>query len=123
MPDETLRISKSYWWLYLISVMSGIAVWLTISFFTGEREAWDSRYYFTYGLPLMVLLAGVLGFVVPNRPWRWAVTVMASQALVAILQNPTANLLPLGLLVFVVLSIPLLISAYLGGVLRRRLGR
>lgn len=101
--------------------MTGIAVWLTISFITGEREAWDSRYYFIYGLPLMALLAGVLGFVVPIRTWRCAVTIMASQALVAILQNPTANLLPPGLLVFAVLSIPLLISAYLGGALRQRL--
>jgi hypothetical protein len=119
MLGETLR-SKHYWWLYLISAATGIGVWVAISFFTGQREAWDSHYYFTYGLPLMTLLAGVFGFMAPSRPWRWPLVVMAAQALVLVFQNPTANLLPLGLILFAALSAPLVIAAYVGSAVRKR---
>lgn len=106
---------------YLISGVSGIAVWLVTSWLSNEPEAWDSKYYFFYGLPLMMLVAGLLGFAAPARPWRWGLVMLGAQAAIAIIQNPTANLLPLGLVIFAVLSIPCLATATAGSFLRRKM--
>lgn len=79
--------------------------------------------YFTVGLPFMGLLAGLLAFVVPERPWRWAFWPFTGQAAVAFMQNPSANLMlmPVGLISFAFFGAFCLIPAYLGAWLRRRL--
>ena len=108
---------------YLISGVLGIAVWLMTSWLTNEPEAWDSRHYFVYGLPLMMLVAGLLGFAAPARPWRWGLIMLGGQGVVAVIQHPTANLLPLGLVMFALLSIPCLATAAVGSFLRRKVDR
>lgn len=113
--------NKSIWLAFLFSAIVGAGVWVGTSLLTGQREAWDSAYYFLYGLPLTALATGMLGFIAPIRAWRWGVVAMASQALIAMLQNPMANLLPLGLIVFAILSLPCILTANLGALLRRKI--
>jgi hypothetical protein len=55
----------------------------------------------------------------PSRPWRWVLAAMFTQAAILFLSDPSANLLPLGLIAFAVLSLPLMIPAAIGA----RLGR
>lgn len=114
---------KLAWVPLVISAVIGAGIWLVISLLTGKQEAWDSSYYFLYGLPLMAVVTGALGFVCPVRPWRWGGMIMVSQALIAILQNPMANLLPLGLVVFAVLSLPLILTAHIGAFIRNKVIR
>lgn len=116
MQNKQWSISLSY----VISIAVGAGIWIGISNLAGKVEAWDSPYYFQYGLPFLVITTGVLGFIAPARPWRWGILVMVSQAAVAFIQNPTANLLPLGLVVFGILSIPCVISAYIGAYISSR---
>lgn len=114
-------MSKKYSWvLFGISAIVGISIWLIISLVTGKQETWDSSYYFLYGVPLMMLMAGILGFISPIRPWRWGVTIVFSQALILILQKPMANLLPLGLVLFGMLSLPVILAAYVGAFIRNK---
>jgi hypothetical protein len=115
--------NKNVWVAFLFSAILGAGVWVSISLLTGQREAWDSAYYFLYGLPLTALVTGLLGFIAPIRAWRWGVVAMTSQALIAVLQNPMANLLPLGLIVFAILSLPCILTAYLGAFIRRKITR
>ena len=103
------------------AITLGAVSWLVVAHVTGRREAWDSELYFTVVLPSLGLLAGLLAFVVPERPWRWAFWPFAGQAAVAFMQNPTANLMPVGLIVFAFFGAFCLIPAYLGAWLRRRL--
>lgn len=115
-------VDKIYSWpMYAISAISGVSIWISISFITGTDEAWDSFFYYRYGLPLMFFITGVLGFLVPIRVWRWGVTIMASQAIFLMIQKLDANLLPLGLVLFAVLSIPCIATAYFGAFIKGKI--
>jgi hypothetical protein len=105
---------------YNIAVACGVALWVSISRISGLPEAWDSGLYYVYGIPITMVVSFALGYSCSRNPWRWPLTIMVSQALVAIIQNPMANLLPLGLIAFGVLAVPGLLSAYLGAFLRNK---
>ncbi|HEY9442514.1 MAG TPA: hypothetical protein VIQ25_04735 [Gemmatimonadales bacterium] len=108
-------------WAYAIGAVGGAVGWVTISQLTNRREAWDSELYFTWFLPSIALIVAALAFFAPERAWRWAFVPFGAQAAVAFVQNPTANLLPLGLLVFAFYGALCLVPAWAGSRLRRRL--
>ena len=95
---------------------------VVVSTASGRREAWDSDLYFSLALPAIGLAVALLGFLIPQRPWRWAFVPFGGQAVVAFLQNPTGSLLPLGLVVFAVFGVACLI-AYVGATLATAMGR
>jgi hypothetical protein len=70
-----------------------------------------------------VVVACIVAFIVPEKPWRWAMIPFAAQALVAILQNPTANLMPLGLIMFAIFGGLCAIPAALAAMVGRRFAR
>ncbi|GEM_PF-264742 len=106
---------------YAVAAGLGAVGWIAISQLTHRREAWDSELYFSFFLPLAALVIAGLAFFAPERSWRWAFTPFGAQAVVATIQNPGANLLPLGLLLFAFYGALCLIPAKLGVALRRRL--
>ena len=107
------------WAVYALSAFSGVAVWVGLMLLSGTREGWDSPLYFPVGMPLVVLVAAISGFLVPIRAWRWGLLPMGAQAAVATASNPTANLLPLGLALFSVLAVPCILGAYLGVLVKK----
>lgn len=113
-PRYTASMERETKTACVITVLTGAAIWLVIEKLGHRREAWDCALYFKAGIPLAVLAAAVAGAIQPARPWRWGLLVLFSQAGVAFIQNPTGNLMPLGLIVFAVLSIPAIMTAYLG---------
>ena len=108
-------------WAYAIGAVAGAVGWVTIGQLTHRREAWDSELYFTWFLPSVSLVVAALAFFAPERAWRLALVPFGAQAAVAFVQNPTANLLPLGLLVFAFYGGLCLIPVWAGAGLRRRL--
>jgi hypothetical protein len=108
-------------WLYLVALIGGAAVWILISAATGRREAWDSDLYFTLGMPAVCLLSLVLGLVEPSRPWRWGVLPLAGQFAWLLLANGPGSLWVLGVIMFGVLSIPSIFTAWIGAALSRRI--
>lgn len=74
--------------------------------------------FYTTVLPIVAAVATVVSFFIPEKPWRWAMIPFAAQALVAFVQNPTANLMPLGLIVFAIFgglcALPALAGAFIG---------
>ncbi len=113
-------MKKDVWW-YTVAVLSGVAVWVLVTSLSGRREAWDSELYFTIGIPALCLVAGILGYVEPHRPWRWGVVPLLGQFVWMLASQGPGNLLPLGVIVFGIFSIPSVITAKLGA-LARRLG-
>jgi hypothetical protein len=105
--------------LYVVSVFAGAAVWIAVSKIAGRQEAWDSGEYFFVGMPTLCALAGVLGYVEPKRIWRWAALPMAGQAVWLLLSQGFGNLMPLGIIVFVFLALPLLLFARIGAAFAR----
>jgi hypothetical protein len=108
---------------YVVAGLVGAATWLVVSTASGRREAWDSDLYFSLALPAIGLAVALLGFLIPQRPWRWAFVPFGGQAVVAFLQNPTGSLLPLGLVVFGFFGVACLIPAYVGAKLATAMGR
>jgi hypothetical protein len=106
---------------YALAAIAGAAGWVLVSDLGGRREAWDSPLYFAWFLPSLCLVVAGISFFAPERPWRWASTPFAAQAVVVFVQNPTANLMPLGLIMFAIFAGVVMVPASIAAAVRRRL--
>lgn len=107
----------------MYSVTAGVAilVWVVPWVVLGGVEAWDHRSYFIISLPLMMVVAGWVGYLAESRPLRWPLVMLLVQAITAlILSGGPGNLFPLGVIVFAVLSVPIAIAASVGAWLSAR---
>jgi hypothetical protein len=91
---------------YGIAAAAGLILWFATSMLGGRREPWDSPVYWTVSYPVAIALAGALGYVFPEKPWRWALVIMFMQMVVMIVGGSGFGLLPLGLILLSVLSLP-----------------
>lgn len=107
-------------WATLTTAGAGAIAWIAVSMLGGRREAWDSPLYFTYAMPVLAIVIAAVAFFVPARFWRWAMFPFWAQAFVAFFQNPTANLLPLGLIMFSILGAVFLVPAAIAALAGRR---
>ena len=107
-------------WLYALGVGVGVAVWLAASHATGRREAWDSDVYYSFGMPVVCAVSLMCGAAEPRRSWRWGVAPLVGQFGTMLVTQGVGNLLPLGLIVFALLSIPSVLTARLGAYVRKR---
>ena len=105
--------------IYLIAGLLGAAIWQTTAIVSGRREAWDSTLYWTLAYPACLVIVGVLGYIAPARPWRWALVLMLAQAVTLAVFASSFGLLPLGMILFGVLAIPPAIVASMGAALRK----
>ena len=110
-------------WLYLVAPVCGAAIWIVIALASGRKEAWDSGLYFSVGIPAVCLVSAVFGFLEPRRSWRWGVLPMIGQLVWMLLSQGVGNLLPLGVIVFGVLSIPSIITARIGAFIATKTGQ
>lgn len=122
METQPTPVKKDYW-LYGVAVTVGIIVWIVVSKLSSRREAWDSEAYFVVGMPVVCIVSAVLGLFEPDRSWRWGVAPLAGQFVWMLLSQGPGNLLPLGVIVFGILAIPSIITARLGALAGRKLGR
>lgn len=117
----------SPWWTALplaIAASAGVALWIGASVISGRREAWDATIYWTAAYPFAIIMSGLLGFVFPQRPWRWPIALFLFQFVGMVIRaGEPSGLWPLGLSMFIVLSIPGILFAGLAAWLRGRLGR
>lgn len=91
---------------YVIALAGGAFLWLAAAVASGKAEAWDSAIYWSVAYPLSIILAGVLGYRFPEKPWRWALAVMLAQAVMLVLSGGGFSMLPLGLILFAILALP-----------------
>ena len=98
----------------VVSLVGGALIWIAICLVTSVPEAWDDPLYWRAGYPALALIAGVSGYLAWEKPWRWALAVMASQMVVMLVQRGYGTLLPVGGIVFLLLALPLIAPAYLG---------
>jgi len=103
---------------FALSLFGGLSLWTLTAFLGHRREPWDAAGYWTIAYPLAILFAAMLGAFCPSRPWRWAVTIISSQLIVMIASGSDFSLLPLGLALLALLSLPAIAAGYLGAWLR-----
>jgi hypothetical protein len=104
---------------HVLSAMAGLALWAVTAEVTGKGEPWDTGIYWTVSYPLAVIGSALLGFLFPQRPWRWAAMLMLMQFVVMIAMGSGLGLWPLGLIVLAVLAAPAALAAVLAAKLRR----
>ena len=103
---------------FALALFTGLLLWALTSFFGHRREPWDTNVYWTIAYPLAILLSAGLGALFPQRPWRWAVTIIFSQLVVMTLNGSDFSLLPLGLALLALLSLPAAAASFLAARLR-----
>ena len=103
---------------YILSALSGLGLWALTAAATGKYEPWDASSYWTVSYPLAIIGSAIVGFFFPQKPWRWAVSLMLMQLVVMIATGSDLSLLPLGLVMLAVLSVPPALAGVLAGKLR-----
>lgn len=106
--------------LYVVTAAVGVAVWLAPWVILGGKEAWDHWTYFVVSVPVMSAVAAYAGFRAKSRSWRWPLTLVLAQFATALVLGGFGNLLPLGIVVFVALAVPMFITAAIGALVARR---
>lgn len=107
--------------LLLMAMGVGIGVWVAIESITAV-EAWDHRYYWMYGYPLLVITSFVLTFLEPRVPLLWGIAPVLAQAVYTLYDiRYEAVVLPLTIMLYGALMVPCLIAAYVGKRLKKRL--
>jgi hypothetical protein len=114
---------KREYWLYLLAAVCGAVIWMLIAQASGRREAWDSGLYFSVGIPAVCLVSMACAFFEPNRSWRWGILPIVGQFIWMLLSQGPGNLLPLGVIVFGVLSVPSIIAARIGAFIATKTDR
>ncbi len=108
---------------YVVAIGTAAAIRVGVCVATGEREAWDSPIYMSFGVPALTIVSAALGFVIVHHAWRWAPIMAATQFMVMVISEQLGPLSPLGLAFLFVLALPGIIAAYLGSFIARFLGR
>jgi hypothetical protein len=106
--------------LYVLTAAVAATVWLAPWFLLGRKEAWDHWTYFIVSIPVMSMVAAYAGFQARSRWWRWPLTLVLAQFATALLLGGFGNLLPLGIVVFMVLALPMAIAAAVAAWIARR---
>lgn len=104
---------------YAAAAFLGLVLWTGTALLGKRIEPWDSPHYWTLAYPAAMVLCGGLGLVFPERPWRWALTLMFMQLFVMIAGGSGFSLLPMGLVLMAVLALPGIGLAYLCAWARR----
>jgi len=107
---------------WLLSFAAGALLWFVATVSAGGREPWDTGEYWAVYLPIACALSGLLGFVFPERTWRWAVAVMLAQMPVMWVIHGLGSLWIPGIVMLLVLALPGMLIAALGGLIRKSRG-
>jgi hypothetical protein len=105
--------ARETWIAYVTAAVLGLLLWAAAAVAEMRVEPWDAPSYWTITYPAALALSGLLGFIFPERPWRWALTLMFMQLPVMSLGGSGSSLLPMGLILMAVLALPGIGLAYL----------
>lgn len=111
--------------VFLVAVI-GLVLWLVAEFVVADGEAWDTLFFPTVIVPLMMLTAGLTAYKSPARPYIFGIAVVILQpfALLAAGVGDTFNLGPIAVVAviaeFGILVLVCVCASLVGAALRRR---
>jgi hypothetical protein len=108
--DKLMLVALGLW---------GFIIWLSITLITHRREAWDSKYYFSIGIPLLLTASFIAGFSKPGKAIWWGFAVVLLQPVTMFTMNGIGSLFTLGILVFISFALLFSFSAFVGGLLKK----
>lgn len=115
MAKNTTRITL------IVLAVAGALEWIIIGVITERREAWDSEVFWQVGIPLMMLINAVAGFLDPRKIITKGLVSVSLQPVIIIAENwNDFGLLPLGLILFVFLGMVYSISGAVGAFVKNK---
>ena len=106
--------------LFAAALATGAATWFGIAALGGAREAWDSPWFASLGLPVAYGACLVLGFHGSRQAWRWPALVFGALFACAVVSaGGGLDLWPLTLMLVGLMTAVGLLPTYVGVGLRR----
>lgn len=107
---------------FVVAVILGCAVGVAVELYVGKpgREAWDSDQYWIAGLPAMLAISLVGGFIARCKPFVIGYAPFVGQAVTMAAESGEFGLLPLGLILMGVVGLPGVGIAFAGAWLGKR---
>jgi NAD/NADP transhydrogenase beta subunit len=104
----------------LLAVATGVALELGIHALSGRREAWDSPFFWTLGMPIAALMSVMLGFISHRNDWLWTAVIVPSQVTtMMVTSGEIGSLWPLAVVLSSILSAPFVAASFVGSKFRR----
>ncbi len=98
----------------------GITVWVVSAYVSNWSDPQSAVFYWKISYPILIIFSGILGIIFPDRPWRWALYLIAAQLVMGILSvKGGLNLLPIGIVIHAIIALPCVLLSYGGGWLAR----
>jgi hypothetical protein len=105
------------------AVICGALLWIIMSAVTGDKEAWDSMYYWSVGFPLLLLTAFIFGCICRDRPLAPGIWLGVGHGtgsfLSGLYYSSGFGLWPVSLGIIGLFSIALGVASLLGGMMAR----
>lgn len=109
---------------YLVPVslaLCGLAIWVLITSLSGRREAWDSVYFWRFGVPGMLAINAIAGFLEPERiKLKGLISVSLQPVAMTVKAGEIGSMFPFGLIVFLVLGLLYSAGGAAGAFVKRR---
>lgn len=100
----------------------GLILWAVTTYLSGRAEAWDAPMFWSRAYPIALLLAAGIGWAFPRRAWLVG-GVIVWMLVPVMLTGPTGlSMLPPGLVLVAILSLPAMLAGALGARIGRRRG-
>lgn len=104
----------------LLAIGTGVALEVGVQMAGGRREAWDSPVYWTVGLPIAAVVAGVIGYMASGREWLSTALIVPSQVFTMMVRSgELGGLWPLAVALSAILSAPFVAAAFVTSRLAR----
>lgn len=105
---------------FAIAAAVGVAVEIALSLMAHRREAWDSEYYWIFGVPAMILAAFVCGLFARRAPVRIGYAPFFAQLITMVVRTGGGALLPLGIILVGVIGLSGVLAAFVGAAIGKR---
>jgi hypothetical protein len=106
---------------FAISIGIGTFVWYLFRFHTNHSDPQAIKIYWQIGYPILIVASFIISYYFSEKVWRWPLLLIFSQAVIGIVESKGGgNLLPIGIAVHIVVSIPCIIASYCGLFIKRK---
>lgn len=107
-----------------IALGIGAIVWIVFKTIAQTKDPTELLSYWQIGYPISIFFSGIMGIFFPDRPWRWGIIIIWVQFFLGLITTKgDLNLLPPGMLFYALLTVPCIISGYIGAWVSKKCSR